>query len=93
MPMHPRMLIIRMFCAAAVVFGLLLTYNLFIPPKDRIFGQVGTYLMFFGPLLLAAGALKFITELHRTREAGPTHAPSATSSTPAFASKGARKLI
>jgi hypothetical protein len=52
--------------AIAAIFGLLLTFNLFVSPRHRIFGHLGTYLMFFGPLFLAVSVLPIMVASHRT---------------------------
>lgn len=52
--------------AIAAIFGLLLTFNLFVSPRHRIFGHFGTYLMFLGPLFLVVSVLLIMVASHRT---------------------------
>jgi hypothetical protein len=52
--------------AIGAILGSVLTYNLFMSPQHRIFADLGTYSMFFGPSLLAASVLLIMVASHRT---------------------------
>jgi hypothetical protein len=75
----------------AVVFGLLLSYNFLSAPQYRIFGHTGSYLMFFGPLLLAAGVLLVITASRRTQVATSANTTPPASLTPESLPSGTGK--
>jgi len=75
----------------AMVFGLLLTYNLERAPQYRIFGRTGTYLMWFGPLFLAVGVLLVITASRRTPTATSTGTIPSESLAPESVASGTQR--